>query len=219
MPVTAARSRLHVEGKDDLHLIANLIKEYGIDWKTNPSAPEIKEIGSVTELLDGIETAVQLSSGRVIGFVLDADQPLSSRWASVRQRLTNSGVDDVPETLPNEGFIGFSTQFKSSVGVWLMPDNLRHGALEDFLQDLIHENDPLIGHAEISTDQAKALGAAFEVSGRLKAIIHAWLAWQRKPGLPYGSAVTAKYFCHDKEIAKAFIRWFVKLYNLAIDAQ
>lgn len=216
MAVNVARSQLHVEGKDDLNSIANLVKMYGIDWQVDPVAPQIKELGSVEKLLEIIEVAVSLSSGRVNGFVLDADETVESRWESVRNRLLNAGVESVPCQPPADGYIGYSSRYKSQVGVWIMPDNVRDGSLEMFLQDLIEENDLLIGHAEQSTKQARTLGAAVALKDELKAIIHAWLAWQAKPGLPYGSAIAAKYFCHDKELGKHFVRWYIKLFQLNV---
>jgi hypothetical protein len=218
MPVNTARSKLHVEGADDKHSIANLVKAYGIDHVNNLVVPDIKEIGSIEGLLEGMETAVQLSGGRKIGFVLDADMLITSRWESVRNRLLRSGVDNVPEEPPAEGYIGFSTRFKATVGVWLMPDNTHNGDLECFLETLIHSHDDIIEHARSSTDIAYELGARFAAKDRLKAVIHAWLAWQSKPGLPYGTAITAKYFCHDSEAARKFVEWYVKLFDITTAA-
>lgn len=216
MAEMAASSKLHVEGPDDLNSIANLIKKYGIDFKTTPSAPQIKFIGDVDQLLEGMETAVEVSSGRIMGFVLDADSPLADRWASVRQRLMNCSVDNVPPVPSEDGFIGRSSRFNTRVGVWLMPDNLQDGTLEIFLQTLVGEDDAIISHAESSTKTAMTLGAKFKEKDRLKATIHAWLAWQNVPGLPYGTAINAKYFRHNSPVAKRFVGWFVKLYNLPI---
>ena len=96
-----------------------------------------------------------------------------------------------------------------------MPDNVQDGKLEDFLRMLINENDQLILHAESSTDLAKSKGAAFTGPDRIKAIIHAWLAWQEEPGKPYGLAMKAKYFRHDSLTAAVFVEWFKALYRLA----
>lgn len=90
---------------------------------------------------------------------------------------------------------------QTRVGVWLMPDNRRSGALEEFLQDLVSSNDSLLPIAEQSTQRAKERGARFPDSDQLKAVLHAWLAWQARPGLPYGSAVRARYFSHDSAAA------------------
>ena len=100
MPVNAARSKLHVEGKDDLNVIANLVSKYGIDYAVHSAAPVIRDIGSVEELLNGIETAVRLSSDRVIGFVLDADTQQPSRWQSVRPAIS-LGRAGYPGTTPS----------------------------------------------------------------------------------------------------------------------
>lgn len=45
--------------------------------------------------------------------------------------------------------------YGARVGVWLMPDNRKTGALEDFLQDLINESSPLFTHAKDSAREAK----------------------------------------------------------------
>lgn len=93
-----------------------------------------------------------------------------------------------------------------------MPDNQQTGALEHFLASLVGTGDRLLAHARDSTGQATELGAKFAAKDTDKAIVHAWLAWQEKPGLPYGTALRAKYFRHDAPVAKAFVAWFRRLY-------
>ncbi|WP_165224750.1 DUF3226 domain-containing protein [Aquisphaera insulae] len=127
----------------------------------------------------------------------------------------NARVEDVPEQIPAGGFIGVSA-YHSRVGVWLMPDNVRDGTLEEFLRDLVADQDPIIGHAESATDRAKDLGAGFPPQDRLKALIHAWLAWQDVPGRPYGLAVKARSFRHDGPIAGRFVDWFRALYEVTL---
>ena len=93
-----------------------------------------------------------------------------------------------------------------------MPDNRRSGALEEFLQGLVRSKDLLLPIAEQSTHHAKAQGARFPDSAQIKAVLHAWLAWQARPGLPYGSAIRARYFGHDSAVALAFVGWFKKVF-------
>lgn len=217
MPETLERSKLHVEGSDDLHCVVHLLIRHGVSYDTQPwpnDLPKIEEKKGIEKLLDGIETAVKVSTGRIIGFLLDADTPLADRWMAVRERLRSVNVQNVPGAPPVGGFIGHSTKYKSRVGVWLMPDNQQDGKLEDFLRGLVDESHPLIGHAETSTDAAKALGATFTAADRIKAIIHAWLAWQEEPGLPYGTAMKARYFLHDTANARQFVEWFKCLYEI-----
>ena len=102
-----------------------------------------------------------------------------------------------------------SREFGTRVGVWIMPDNRRSGAIEDFLSlsDLIQQGDQLLTHSEESTEKAKSLGARFSDSNTKKAVLHAWLAWQETPGLPYGSAIRAHYLKDDSEAAEQFVAW------------
>ena len=221
MAETLVRSRLHVEGNDDQHSIVHLLIHNGVRYDPEkfdlspPELPKLVQIKGIDPLIDGIETAVKTSTKRTVGFLLDADSLLVDRWRRVAHRLKNVGVPNLPDRPPTEGFIGESTDFKTKVGVWLMPDNIQDGKLEDFLMTLVKENDPLIDHARSSTDEARKQGATFSEPDTIKAIIHAWLAWQTEPGLPYGIAIRARYFRHDSPIAATFVKWFKTLYNIS----
>ena len=216
MPGSMERSKIHVEGPDDQHSIVHLLRHHGVDYDPKPWPPEFPEFqqaGGMSNLLEGIRTAVQLSTGRAIGFVLDADSPLLDRWQAVRGQL--GAVDVAAPAEPfAEGFIGESDRYRSRVGVWLMPDNQHDGKLETFLKTLISEHDALIEHADEATNTAKQLGAKFIDLDRPKAIIHAWLAWQKDPGLPYGTAIRAKFFRHDSPVAGVFVAWFKQLFGI-----
>jgi len=207
---------LRVEGKDDLHALVHLLLLHGIPFDATPAPPQLpklKEMDGIANLLEGMEKAVQSADGLPVGFVLDADSPLSDRWAQVRGRLTSVNVE-TPEIPPREGFIGESGKFKCRVGVWLMPDNQHDGKLETFLRELIDGGDPLIGHACSATEEAVSKGAKFRGVDTIKAEVHAWLAWQKRPGEPFGRAIQAKYFQHNSPAAGAFVAWFKTLYGL-----
>lgn len=216
MASTDERSSLHVEGKDDLNAICHLLIRHGIDYDQRPwpkNVPRIHAIGGIDPLLDGVETAVSVSNDRSIGFVMDANSSLQDRWAAISSRLERTGVM-LPNEIPPDGFLGEAPEFRARVGVWLMPDNQRDGALEHFLADLVEENDPLFPHAEESTIRAIELNAHFSEEDSSKASLHAWLAWQEEPGLPYGSAIRARYFRHDSQAAQSFVIWFRELFGI-----
>ena len=207
---------LHVEGEDDLHSILHLLIRHGIPFDAKPfpgNLPVIAVAGTVEKLLAKIPL-LRFANGNVVGYVLDADVSFHARWNSVRDRMIGIGMTDAPSTAPESGFVGESKEFNTRVGVWLMPDNLREGKLEDFLRELVPADDPLIGHAEASTLEAKKLGAAFKDSDAIKAIMHAWLAWQKDPGKPFGTAIKATYFSHDTSAALSFVKWFRELYRI-----
>ena len=208
------RSILRVEGRDDKFVIENLLRRHGID----PQQVEIRpsEAGEGTggkdRLLRGMKTAVTTSTGRAVGFVLDADTNPEHRWQAVRQRLDD--IDLVlPKEIPDGGFVGDTTTYQARVGVWLMPDNHRSGALEEFLLDLVAKEDKrLLLLAKAATRGALWLGAAFGEARKRKAVLHAWLSWQETPGLPYGTAITARYFGHDSPAALRFVDWFRRVF-------
>ena len=207
---------LRVEGKDDMHVIRNLLQRHGINGsivEISDSGPADQGAGGVDSLLAGMGVAVKASNGRSVGFVLDADHAPNERWEAVRQRLFNVGLEP-PVEIPEDGFVGDSAEFQARVGVWLMPDNQRSGALEDFLKDLIDREDRLIQLATTSTKSAREHGAAFSDAHQGKAVLHTWLAWQENPGLPYGVAITAKYFRRKSAAEVQFIAWFRRVFQL-----
>lgn len=190
---------------------------HGFDYDARPwpsGYPELRAAGNVDEVLRNIPVQVPVAGRLPQGFVLDADRPLASRWAAVRDRLGEVGVQTPPEPAA-EGFVGRAERYRVDVGVWLMPDNRRDGKLETFLADLMGDPDPLAPHAQRSTQAARAHGAAFSDHDEVKAVVRCWLAWQREPGLPYGTAIRARYLRHDSPAAEAFVRWFRTLYGAA----
>ena len=217
------RSTLHVEGRDDVHVVKHLLLRHQIDCPLKgdsrpagefvSNVPEIRGENDKNAVLEIIELAVSLGNGRSVGFVLDADAEPRDRWRAVCDRLRVFELA-LPDRIPPEGFVADVAEFGARVGVWLMPDNRRGGALEQFLEDLVHEDDALLPIAERSTEAAVASGAEFPEASRRKAVLHTWLAWQRKPGLPYGSAVGARYFRDDSPAALAFVEWCRHVFRL-----
>ena len=205
------RSRLHVEGKDDSHALLHMLATRGLP-PDGPWFPRITETGGVEGLLAGVEIAVRFGTGHAVGFVLDANASPNDRWRAIASRLVSVGLTP-PADLPTAGYIDFCDSFQTRTGVWLMPNNRREGALEDFLIDLIHPTDPLLSHAQNATNQARELGAAFPDNATQKAELRAWLAWCEEPGLPYGTAIKAGYFSRKSPDSQAFMAWFRELFH------
>ena len=215
------RSNLYVEGTHDVHVVHHLLLRHGFDCPISgdkrpqrefaANAPEITPAGDKDAVLAAIGTAARVSNDRSVGFVLDADENPQNRWLAVCGRLGEFGLDS-PDEIPNEGFVAEIPDSQARVGVWLMPDNQREGALEQFLEDLVEEGDSLLPIAETSTVDARNSGAQFRPADHRKAILHTWLAWQKEPGLPYGAAVKAKCFRVDSPAALAFVEWYRRVF-------
>ena len=218
---TLKRSTLHVEGTDDVHVVKHLLLRHRIDCPLErdsrparefaANAPEIRGAHDRKAVLDSIQPAVRFSNGRSVGFVLDADAQPRDRWRAVCSRLRVFGLN-LPDLIPSGGFVDDVAEFGARVGVWLMPDNQREGALEQFLQDLVDDDDALLPIAERTTTEAAESGADFPEVDRQKAVLHTWLAWQTEPGLPYGTAIKARYFRDDSPAALAFVDWYRRVF-------
>lgn len=215
MPGRDEIPRLYVEGEDDCHALIHLLAKHGVVLDENTGPVIIEPLGSDSQVLDAIPPGVKRSIERPVGFVLDIDEALNSRWASVSDRLRPLSVA-CPTEMPSSGFVGIAPETKTQVGVWLMPDcTAPSGKLEDLLQTLVPEGDPIVAFAHAATDEAKTLGAKFGDKDRIKAVIHCWLGWQEKPGESFGHAIRRKYFRHDSPIAMAFVAWFKRTYGIS----
>ncbi len=201
--------RLIVEGRDDKWSIIQLTARHGWDWESpSPHYPWIEDAKGDTGVLESLPVA--LRSYRRVGIVLDADIAPGNRWQSVCDRVAGFGftLDSRPDP---DGTVAEAADGRR-VGVWHMPDNQSPGKLEDFLAVLVPAGDPCWSWSEESTERARQLGAKFPPSDFIKARIHAWLAWQKEPGLPFGTAIQSAAFAHDVQAARQFVAWMDRLF-------
>jgi hypothetical protein len=99
------------------------------------------------------------------------------------------------------------------IGIWLMPDNQRPGALEDFLGKLVPTEDATWSYADEAVQKARGLGAPCLAKDHGKSLLHTWLAWQEEPGLPFGAAMKAEVLRKDAGEALRFVGWFRRLFG------
>ena len=98
-----------------------------------------------------------------------------------------------------------------SVGVWLMPDNQLPGRLETFAAFLIPDTDALWLYAKTTVSALPE--QRFHEIARDKANIHTWLAWQEKPGILLGQAISARYLDKDAPHAQKLTAWIRNLFE------
>lgn len=203
--------RLLVEGSDDKHCVLHLMKRHGIDWdRTTPWLPCVYDCNGFAPLVAALK--VSAKSYHRLGIMVDANADVHQRWTQVKEGLSRAGVTLPASPEPNGVIIpGIYADWR--VGVWLMPDNQSQGQLEDFLGKLVPQDDTCWAYAAEAAKHAKGLGARFAKKDFCKAGIHTWLAWQETPGLPFGTAITAKYFGVDSSEALRFVQWFKQLFS------
>ena len=147
-----------------------------------------------------------------IGIVIDADDDLNTQWQNVKKILEKAGYTDLPD-LPNKSGTTISQKYLPTFGVWIMPDNsISRGMLEDFLEFLVPDknNNALWKKAvESSQEVLKDIEEEkrFAEIHSSKARIHAYLAWQKDCGVPFGISITKKYLHTDNPQCEKFVEW------------
>jgi hypothetical protein len=206
--------QLLVEGKNDRHVIWALCNQYQLPETFSVEVPAADATEGIEALLDGLPLKLKEKNLQILGIVVDADQDLAARWQALRYRLRTSGYQDIPDAPPIEGWV-YTAPELPKVGVWLMPNNQLPGMLEDFVAHLIPANDKLRPKAESILQEIEQAGInAYTLIHRPKALIYTWLAWQEKPGMPMGQAITARVLRYDSTRAIAFVEWLKCLFNL-----
>lgn len=205
-------AQLVVEGKNDQHVIWALCEQYGVKETFTVETPNVKN-GGVDSLLNSIPVRLKTSRLTALGIVLDADQNLEGRWQSVKNRLLESGYVSLPEKPDPEGTLIIQPKMPK-IGVWIMPNNHLPGMLENFIAELIPDQDELspLAKSILQEIEQKNLNR-YSPNQHPKAFIHTWLAWQENPGQPMGQAITAHVLNHNVPLAKSFIKWLGRVFN------
>lgn len=206
----ARRRVLLVEGSTDHHLVRNL-------WladRRDPAAFEVDVREGLTNLREAFPGYLLSSEVERLGVVADADESAESRWQGFYQSLVTEGYRPVPKTPLPEGLVLHRPQLSvGSVGIWLMPDNVSAGRLEDFLALLVRDTDPLWPIAAEVVDGLPPAHVRFKPQHRSKAHAHTWLAWQREPGVRMGRAVTRRLVDRHAPAGVALLKWLERLFE------
>jgi hypothetical protein len=177
----ATTSLLLVEGKDK-YAIENLLAYHNLQ-----NLCELEEVGGVTNFLKfrALDFLLKAKKGSdKVGIILDADdKPADIRWGTLQTHLSRLNYQ-FPETKPSQkGTIvtqNTAVDLPSKVGIWVMPDNVSSGKLEDFLCKLIpNENNNQIWQlAKNCVEEASKLQIPkkFIAKDKVKAEVHTFLA-------------------------------------------
>lgn len=197
---------LVVEGPDDLHVISNLLKHHSFrpPFKIQPE--------------DGYQNLQERLSRRLkpgtdlerLGIVVDAD--VGRRWQSVKGTLARAGYTELPD-MPDPAGTVVDHDIMPRVGVWIMPDNVLPGMLEDYLAFLVPPGDTLLDRARHAIAGIPEADRRFADVHHAKALIHTWLAWQEDPGTPMGQAITKRYLDADSPRVAGFLAWLARLFG------
>ncbi len=200
-----------VEGTDDEHVLKHICGNRDI-----PELDEVEKYGSVEKLIESIEVRLPLliEEGDIVGVVIDADTEISDRWKSIRNRIISVGYQNVPDQPALDGTIldPPAGTYLPRLGVWVMPNNQTSGILEDFLRFLVPKPNILFDHVRDSVKTIPEGERRFKPLDEPKAIIHTWLAWQKEPGRPFGTAISACFLDPNVPEVDVLVAWLKRLF-------
>lgn len=212
---------LIVEGKDGI-VLTNILMKY--IQKTPPKGYEtskkykrfVKEAGGFDNVEKTLLEILEKPDFTNIGLVVDADfKGVTHRLAQVEAMIKNifqlHQLDNFD--LTQNGVIWKYEQL--TLGIWIMPDNQSNGYLEHFVATMINEDDKLWSFAKEKTDELTQTDfCPFTEVKYQKAYLQTFLAWQKNPGLPMGTAIQAKYLPNKSPLTNRFVTWFKNTFEL-----
>ena len=205
MPAPEASRVLLVEGPDDKHVVRHIRER-------NKPMPEfdIKDKGSVGEVLSAISSEVKVSGREAVGIMVDANDDPASRWQAVAYKVREVGVALPARPCPGGTIAGQFPNFpRLRLGVWLMPDNSSIGELEHFIAAMIPKKDPVWPLAREYIGQIAE--PAFKPKKKRRAEVHAWLAARQEPRR-MGLAIKAGDLDIETAVCNKFVAWLRSLF-------
>ena len=199
---------LLVEGVTDKHVVLNICAESSLRIPEFP----IFDQGNIDRLLDSVYLEVTNGERTVLGIMPDANDHPAGRWQAVGDRLRKAGIElPAPSpagvVIPSDPATGLPR-----VGVWMMPDNQSPGEIEDFLKEMIPNDDSVWPLAQRYIDGIPPEHCKFQEGKRLRAQVHAWLATREAPRPP-GQAIGARDLAIDGALCVRFAAWLRDLFG------
>lgn len=212
-------SRIHLvcEGRTEWELLNNLASEKirslidEIDWKATKDSKDAKgqkvALGK-DALMTRLGAALKDPTCKVVIVICDADTKAAAfTWEKIRGELVKLASNAIAMELPSGG-VNLLTDDDKRVGVWVMPDNLSSGMIEDFFWAAIPES-----------DREKPLAEAFVKgienpkfkSKTSKAKLYAWLAVQKDPSANPWQALNWNQIKKKEGKIPDFLTWIEQL--------
>lgn len=193
---------LLVEGQDDKHVVGHLLErcQPGLDF-------EIVDVGSVESLLESVGAHVRAPGRQVVGILIDSNEDIEARWQAVTQRLIGEGFAPPKVRSPKGTIFGA----RPRVGIWLMPDNVSPGELENFVVQMIPADDPIWPLSQSYIAQIPPQKRKFTEKKKVRAELHAWLAAREDPRR-MGTAIYTGDLHVGGVLAQEFVSWVSSLF-------
>ena len=210
---------LLVEGESDRAFFEQVCNVLGLNTVTVAPPRSLSGTHNTKEgVFNHLPTLLaQLADGRTkrLAVVVDADSVANgSGYSKTLQRISEI-VEPHGFTRGNSPQGGIIFRHKDGLadfGLWVMPNNLDEGSLEDwFKQCIVSVEKGLLSHAE-ATVAALPTPTKFKALHRCKAEVATWLAWQKQPGHGMYRAVEDGLLDMSNAHLQRFVAWMNHVY-------
>jgi hypothetical protein len=192
------------EGSGDYRFVEALLGQPDLFNRPTSTA------GGVEAAFQQFKILLKSSEPGPIGLIVDADGHTEGRFQRFLDILKNEGYSDLPSHLKREGIV-ISQSGRPTVGLWVMPNNLDLGILENFALSLVAENDSLLPFVDSAIQQIPNDIRKFKDKDQAKARAFTWLAWQAEPGQSLSTAIEKGLLSRNSSQAQPFRVWFNEL--------
>ena len=203
------RRVLLVEGADDRHVVQHLR-----DHQDHPDIPAFKIVPKcgITKLIRAVGPEIKVPDRLAVGILADANDDPSARWREIADKLRKADIETPDWPVPTGGVVVAGMVGRPRVGVWLMPDNRSPGELEDFVEKLIPEGDPVWPLADCYVREIPPDARRFKLGKITRARIHAWLATRKEPR-KMGAAIAIGDLDAEAPLARTFAEWLRAVFS------
>ena len=172
---------------------------------TTSDAPDFTIVnkGRLSDVLAAIPGELKREEAEVVGILVDADDDPAARWTEVLKKIP--GDYRLPDAPMPSGTVATASGLPS-IGIWLMPDNVSSGELENFVHEMIPDGNPIWPRAIAFIEGIPITERLFSPNKVLRAKVYAWFATRKRPGL-MGEAIREGEMNVDAPVAKAFTNW------------
>lgn len=201
---------LFVEGPDDGAVINAFVEKLtGNKLGRRPYLVRASDTGGgvqwVLREFDGyIETAPDEAR---VGIIIDRDgvEGRPDNWPAASARLSRLGASDAGPSAAGHIVQG-------RFGIWMWPDNITGGDLEDFVAGIVPQSPILAFAAETSRIARATHGAEYEAAHFRKASLKVRSIWRDASAAGgYGHLVRSLPLA-ETPASSAFLAWFMKLF-------
>ncbi|PPZ95505.1 hypothetical protein C5B41_03750 [Acinetobacter ursingii] len=215
------KSKLIVEGPSDAYLFEKLCSKHEFDVKVTVDTPSFFG-GKDTKqgVLNILQIAIkQLQSSYIekLGIIIDSDYAkdgggIENTLLQIHKKIKDYGYSTHYKKFSNSGIYFEGENGLPNLGVWVMPNNLDEGMLEDWMLSICHPNEQkfLNNVTQIVTTMPSP---RFSKIHEAKAIANTWLAWQKKPDRGLYNLFQEGLIDENHQNYKNWLDWMTEIFK------